>query len=368
MTANRRRQGAPPTVQVGREMDQSVSVRDRGSVSVARRAGNCRCKCWRLVASIAISLSLLVGPHSFARAGESARPIAGDGVNEFDLAGYCYGAQYRDGADSGGGEQKIPVPDSRFGYDGGSADQGAAGQQFAYITARYSVHIGQYGDPADCEFKRYLYRLDGNGSFRQQALDESAFAQTENRLRAYARTYAKSHAGKMVGQPDGSSVDSVGGCLFPIVWQTIAGAIVNYVVPHYERTLSGEPSNCYAWGERHLTNSSITSSEFDSLSIGPDLLFVADKTFQVGFLFKGGSDIQCIKGADAFSHHILITRQVFDAQMRPDLEGALRGNNQKVGSPGSGDGRKALSFPDSVRLKQEFATVVAGLAEKKGCY
>jgi hypothetical protein len=324
---------------------------------------------------------ILRGLNSLAGAQEVPQRIATNGLNEFDLADYCYGAQYR--ADPGsvsGVEQRIQIPHSRFGYDGMSTSQNAATPHFAYITARYYVQIGPYGDPAECAFKRYLYRLNQQGSFLKEEIDEQRFEQIDSRLRAFARTYQKSNAGKDLGQPNASRADSVGGCLFPMEWGTNAGkdysllsvarygGISNYVIPHYERTLNGEQSNCHAWGERHITNSSITSSSIAIFSLDPSLRFVEDKTYQMGFLFKASPDIQCVKGADSFSRHILVERSVFDTQIRPELQSALRRGSVAAG-PADSDGKsRALSFLDSVRLSQEFAALVVGLTEKRGCY
>jgi hypothetical protein len=298
---------------------------------------------------------------SVARAQEGNQIVATGGLNEFDLALFC------GETDSG------PLPGSRFGY--ATSSTGVA-PEFSYITSRYYVQKGPNGDPQGCAFKRYLYRLDKGELFRQEEIDEKKFTQIENGIRSYARTYEKLNPGKRLSAFSVSTEDSVGGCLFPISWyaiesqdyallSTAAGVgIVNYVIPQYERRLA---SACRAWGERHLTNSSITSSEIGFLSISSDKLFVESKSFQTGFLFKPGLDFQCVRGVDAFTRHILISRRAFDLHVRPGLEDLLLKNSAKL-KPADPKGEpKVLPFADSVFLNQEFAAFVVALANEKGC-
>jgi hypothetical protein len=299
-----------------------------------------------------------------AFAQESPQDIATGGLNEFDLALFCGEAGQH--ADSG------PFPASGFGY----ATLSAGGvPEFAFVTARYYVETGPYGDPQGCAFRRYLYRLEGE-LFRREEIDKNRFIQIQSSIRSFERTYERLNPGKRLSFPSGSSEDSVGGCLFPIAWYAIGGqdyallsvaaeaGIVNYVIPQSERRLN---STCQAWGERHLTNSSITSNEIGFLSISPDLLFIESKTYRTGFLLRPSLDFQCFRGGDAFSHHILISRPMFDLKIRPALDNLLLKHNTKLKVADPKGQPKVLTFPDSVRLNQEFAAFVVGLTNEKGC-
>lgn len=315
--------------------------------------------------------AMLVPATSFAESAQELQKVATTGLNEFDLASYCYGLEYHYQPVSG----VAPKPHSLFGY--ATVSSGAAAE-FVYITSRYFVQKGPYGDPQGCEFRRSLYRLD-KGGFRRVELDEGAFAQLEQSIRVNARNGEHSHSDKRLTGAGASKADSVGDCLFPIEWRTIGGqdyallsivvdgAVVDYVTPHYERALSGRPSTCAAWGERHLTNSSIVSSGIGFLAVDADRLFVESMRYQTGFLFKSGLGFQCVEGSDAFSRHILIRRDVFDAEVRPGLEEILDKNEYKSKVATSGGEQKILSFQESVFLNQEFAAFANALTAEKGC-
>ncbi|WFU42893.1 hypothetical protein QA640_10805 [Bradyrhizobium sp. CB82] len=320
-----------------------------------------------LVAWVTIFFVAFGRGASFVCAQEGSPKVATGGLNEFDLAQLC--------GEAGRSSDKNPLPRSRFGY---VPSQTGQAPEFAYVTSRYYVQKGPYGDPQGCEFKRYLYRLDPEGAFKREELDEKRFAQIENDIRAYARSNKQLNGGESPSVPGPSTADSVGGCLFPISWYTIGdrdyallsvaanGGIVNYVIPQYQRTIDGILSTCDAWGERHLTNSSITSSELAFLSINSALLFVESKDYQTGFLFKPGLDFQCVRGTDSFSRHILISRKAFDAEMRAGLENVLQKNSYKSKISEKGK-RKMLSFFESVFLNQQLAALMARLTEDKGC-
>ena len=87
----------------------------------------------------------------------------------------------------------------------------------------------------------------------------------------------------------------------------------------------------------------------------------------MGFLFKPDVDFQCLKGDDAFSEHILISRKTFDLEVRPHLEEFVKTRAPKWQLSLSSNEPEVLSFADSVFLSHEFATFLQGLATKKGC-
>lgn len=322
-----------------------------------------------IVFSITISLAYSQG---------NPEKIAESGLTEFDIASYCYGAEYSNA--SGPGDQPDPTSkhsESRFGYISPSDEQkNAVKQQFVYIASRYYVQIGPYGDPGDCEFKRYAYRLTPDDLFTREELDEKKFARVKTDLEAARRAFAQSNPGKIFGLPDPGPSDSIGNCLFPIYWYRLHGedyaifstvrqsvGIIGYVIPHYQRALSGKPSNCLAWGERHLTNSSIISNKVKYLPIDDGHFFI-ETAENKGFIFKTGTEFECFKGRDIFEFHILAKKRFFDAEIRPSLERTLLKQKQTTNSEGKD---AVLSFIQSVSLSQEFATLVAGFAKDKGC-
>lgn len=330
-----------------------------------------------LVVCIMPFMLLLWGQISFVYAAGSQQKVTTEGLNEFDVAGFCYGAEYREAPEQGsfnGDSKEILLSRSQFGFTN-LLGQKPDTWEFAYITARYYVRLGPNGDASDCVYRRYIYRLNNEGYFKAEKINESKFAQIKNSFYAYMQL----NPNKKLGRPSKSSGDSVGNCVFPIEWHAIDGkdyalfsisrygGIVDYITPHYEREPSGAPSACYAWGERHLTNSSITWHSFEFQSVAPDILFVESKKYQTGFLFKAGLDFQCVRGGDVFTHHILISRTYFDSEVRPRLESILRKDNIKFGFGEAADKPEIATFLDSVRLNQEIAAFVVGLTEKKGC-
>jgi hypothetical protein len=324
--------------------------------------------------NIAGFLMMLGVAVSSGHAQEGLQKTAANDLNEFDVASSCYGAEYTyETAPSSPADKKPQRPESRFGYVNGSSGGNAGKPEFVYIASRYYVHVGPYGDPDGCEFRRTLYRLTDHNLFKREEIDENQFARIKSELEPGRRAYSRSNPGKMFGRPELGPADSVGGCLLPIQWYTLLGqdyallsivhgnaGIVDYVRPHYQRAFDGNPSTCMAWGERYLTNSSIISSEINFLPINGDLLFVEMVNNKKGFLFKAGPDFQCIPGLDIFSFHILVKKKLFDAEIRPGLEEIFSG---KKTAGGSG----VVSFLDSVFLSQEFAALVTGFADEKGC-
>jgi hypothetical protein len=309
------------------------------------------------------------GRSSFAEADQRSLKIASEYLNEFDLARYC--------AQAGGDLGSRPIPRRKFGYTTSPTEQAPA---FAYVTSEYYAQLSRFGDPQECQFKSYLYRLGKNGRFTQEEIDEKKFAQLANNIRAYERSYEQSNPGKRLGVPIAARLDSIGGCLFPIYWYTFGGrehalislanraAFTNYVIPPGYREMDGSPSACNAWGERHLTNSAIASGGLGFLEISPETFFVELEEYKRGFIFRAGSDFQCTKATDAFSLHVLISREAFDADVRPRLEGVLKKYNYQSKMVTSYDGQtKVLPFSDSVFLNQEFATFIDNLAKEKGC-
>ena len=141
--------------------------------------------------------------------------------------------------------------------------------------------------------------------------------------------------------------------------------VVRYVVPHY----ANRDSDCNAWGDRRLANTSIFSDavRFLSVNVKPDLFFVESYRFKMGFLFKPNVDFQCLIGDDAFSEHILISRKTFDLEVRPGLDDLVKKRASKWQLSQSSNKPEVLSFADSVFLNQEFATFLEELATKKGC-
>jgi hypothetical protein len=331
-----------------------------------RPATRVRCSHYlpRLLASVVISLIVAWGATSHVLAQEIERRIASGGLNEFDLALWC------------GDWSAAPGSDSRFGFATLSTGQAP---EFVYIASRSYVQLGPHGDPGDCKFKRYLYRLDKAGLFKREEIGEQRFVKIERDLQSFEQSFERSNPGKELYPALRSPADvgSVGGCLFPISWQKIGGqsyallsiaalgGIVNYVVPHY----ADRSSDCNAWGDRRLANSSIVSAGIDFLSIdiGHDLFFVESQQFRMGFLFKPNLDFQCLTGDDEFSDHILISRWTFDTEVRPALNDLIGKHAAKWQLSQSSTDPDVLSFSDSAFLNHEFATFVKDLAKKKGC-
>jgi hypothetical protein len=354
------------------------STRDEGGIKAQRGRGSGTFR-HPVVYITGFLMMLSVATSSAYSQGDLQKTAASD-LNEFDVASSCYGSEHSD--ESGSADQvetskKRNVPESRFGYVRLSTEQNAGNREFVYITSRYYVHTGPYGDPAGCVFKRYLYRLKDRNLFKREEVDENGFSRTKSELDLARRAYERSSPGKIFGKAELGARDSVGDCLFPIHWYTLRGqdyallsivhgnsGIVDYVIPHYQRTFSGNPSTCFAWGERHLTNSSIISSEINFLSTGADLLFVEMTNYQKGFLFKAEPDFECFAGQDIFSFHILVKKKFFDIEIRPGLEEIFL---KKKPSVSFGDEPNVLSFLDSVSLSQEFAALVTGFAVEKGC-
>jgi hypothetical protein len=320
----------------------------------------------RFLASIALSLIVIGGATDQAPAQEIQRRIATAGLNQFDLAGWC-GREDRPGA---------PFSDSRFGFV--SLSTGGA-PEFIYIASRYYLQLGPHDEVGYCKFRRYLYRVDKAGAFKREEIGEKRFAQLEKDLQTYGQAFEKSNPGQRLN-PTLTTIgdrDSVGGCLLPISWQRIGSqtyalfsivaivGITDYVVPHSER----RSSDCYAWGDRRLANTSILSDELSFLSINVrhDLFFVESPRFKMGFLFKPDLDFQCLKGVDTFSQHILISRRAFDLDVRPGLNDLIKKRASKWQLSQSSAEPDVLSFSDSVFLSQEFAAFMEGLAIEKGC-
>lgn len=198
------------------------------------------------LAYVLIMLSLTI---LSAYAQEDQQRTAANDLNEFDVASSCYGAEYsyEPGPIAQNDASKHDRPESRFGYINLPAGQNAGRPEFVYITSRYYVHVGPYGDPGGCEFRRYLYRLKESNLFRREQVNENGFSRIKTELELGRRAYERSNPGKIFGKPELEASDSVGDCLFPIHWYTLRGqdyallsivhgnaGIVEYVVPHYE--------------------------------------------------------------------------------------------------------------------------------------
>jgi hypothetical protein len=320
----------------------------------------------RTVASIFMFMILTLSATGQVLAQEGEGRIATGGLNEFDLARSC-GQEYRPG---------VPLANRRFGFASLSTGQAP---QFVYITSRYYVELGPHGDPGDCKFMRYLYRLDKGGSFKREEIGAKRFAQIYSDLQTNTRIFEQSNPGQYLDPTlrESGDRDSEGGCLLPIYWQKIrsqtyalfsiaAGVgVISSVVPHY----ANRDSDCNAWGERRLDNASVYSDgvHFLSVNVAPDLIFVESNRFQMGFLFKPDVDFQCLKGDDAFSEHILISRKTFDLEVRPHLDALIKKRAAKWQLSLSSNEPEVLSFADSVFLSHEFSTFLEGLATKKGC-
>jgi hypothetical protein len=199
-----------------------------------------------------------------------------------------------------------------------------------------------------------------------------------SRLRTSLIAYKQSNAKEFYYYKAARPGDSVGGCLFPIRWSALGGddyavfsladGMMGYVIPHYLRALNGSPSQCFAWGERHLTNESVVSDGITAFSFDDDRLFVALEDYQIGMLYRKQPDFQCVGRTSAFSHHILVKRKFFDAELRPRLEEIYNKVRPVAGSTVRyPDGPAIIPFVDSVRINQEFADVIAGFAKEKGC-
>jgi hypothetical protein len=309
-------------------------------------------------------------------AADATQNVASEPFNEFDLAGYCHGAQYR--TDDGGqsfnqNSEKFDIPHSEFGY----LTVGKAPDKFelAYISSQFHVETGPRGDPGDCTFKRHLYRIDGAGQFSAEELDKNRYAQIRNEFRANR----KAHFSADASIRSAISGDSVGHCLFPIEWHQISGqgytlfsisrdaSIVDNVTPSYQEPASDDVSACNAWGERHLTNSAVTWNTFEYYQSKSGLLFVDSTKYHVGFALKPNVDFQCVKGADAFSHHLFVSKAFFDSQIRPKFEEILKKHLVAGKKTLLHNEAKSVNFIESSVINHEFSVLLANLAEQKGC-
>ena len=165
----------------------------------------------RVIAGAFLSMILVLSAAGHVLAQEGQGRIATGGLNEFDLARPC-GQEYRRG---------VPVSNERFGFASLSTGQAP---EFVYITSRYYVEQGPRGDASDCKFKRYLYRLDKAGRFKQQEIGAKRFAQLYNDLQTNERTFEQSNPGQYLDPSlrESGEKDSVGGCLLPFYWQRSA--------------------------------------------------------------------------------------------------------------------------------------------------
>lgn len=278
----------------------------------------------------------------------------GPPVSEFDLGGFCWGADHNDDSH---------MSEGRFGHVEVSAD---SRDTFVYLLSSSRAEIGRFGDLTLCKNETALYTKKRDGRFLRKDLTEAEFLDYKQRLVEYRHKNTTRYED---GLPDGDY--SIGGCLFPLLWYKLgskeytmisivgAGSVAQPVVPKSGAEGPGVDA-CDAWGAARIAQYKIVSDGISAFLLDPDQYFIELTAYQQGYEFDIGRSIQCVASNDAFKMHVLVERSFFDRQIRPTVMKRIR-------EADTSRERSTVPFAVSYRINSEIASDVLKLSVAKGC-